>query len=114
MYLDKIIGWILILVGILIIIWTLFAAFNIFTARDLPPQIFSSGSENKNKVAQFSPSNQDLEEQMKQIIREQIKSVVPTEDLLKLFNLLSWSIFSGILIFGGARISELGIKLIKK
>jgi len=113
MYLEKIIGWILITVGILIIIWALFTSFNIFTARTLPPQIFIPHSEDKNEITQVLPS-QDLEEQMKQIIREQIKSVVPTEELLRLLNLISWSLFAGILIFGGARISELGIKLIKK
>jgi hypothetical protein len=33
--------------------------------------------------------------------------------LPKLLNLLSWSIFAGILIFAGAQIAGLGIKLIK-
>jgi len=46
---------------------------------------------------------------MKKIIEEQIKEIVPPGFL----NLISWSIFAGILIFGGSGIAGIGVRLIK-
>ena len=51
-------------------------------------------------------------------MKEQLKEMIPISDLFndfpKFFNLISWSIFIGILIFAGGKISSLGIKLVKK
>jgi len=51
-------------------------------------------------------------------MEEQLREMIPVEELVenipRLLNLLSWSIFAGILIFAGAQISSIGVKLIKK
>jgi hypothetical protein len=38
---------------------------------------------------------------------------MPSDFMPLLFNLIAWSIFAGILIFSGAQIAGLGIKLLK-
>jgi hypothetical protein len=48
------------------------------------------------------------------MIGEQLKGMVPLDSLPKLLNLAVWSMLAFILIFGGAQIASLGIKLIKK
>jgi len=51
---------------------------------------------------------------MEKMIGEQLKGIIPVDTLPKMLNLIVWSILAGLLIFGGAQISNLGIKLIKK
>ena len=107
----KIIGWFLLFVGIAIIFYSLFTSYQIFTTKTPAPEIFKVTE--KETISQKGKV-QDLEAQMEKMLEEQLKGMIPTDSLPKLLNLLSWSIFAGILIFGGAQISNLGIKLIKE
>jgi len=47
------------------------------------------------------------------MIGEQLKGMLPVDTLPKILNLAVWSTLAWILIFGGAQISSLGIKLLK-
>ena len=105
----KIFGWLLLLAGVIIIFWSLYSSYNIFTAKAEVPEIF--------KIAESTLSQketQDLEAQMQEMIGEQLKGIIPVGSIVTLLNLIAWSIFAGILIFAGGQISSLGIKLIKK
>ncbi len=105
----KIFGWILLLAGLAIIVYPLYSSYSIFTAQKPAPEIFEI-------VEEESP--QQGEGQMEEMIEEQLKGVIgkmlPADSIPKLLNLMSWSIFAGILIFGGSKISGLGIRLIRK
>jgi hypothetical protein len=107
----KIIGWLVFLAGLIIIIWGLYSSFNIFTAKTAAPEIFAL--EEKEEVSPKA-GILDIQAQMEEMIGEQFKEMLPTDFIPKLLNLIAWSIFAGILIFGGAQIAGLGIKLIKK
>jgi len=61
----------------------------------------------------LSGGQRDIQEDMKKMVEEQIKDMIPAEFLSKLFNLISWSILAGLLILGGSRLAGLGIKLIR-
>ena len=107
---NKILGYLLLFVGLGIIFWTLYNSYGIFTGRITAPQIF--------EVSEAEPVSkskaQDLQSQMEETVREQFKNMLPPDLLPNLFNLVSWSIIAGILIFGGGRVSNIGIKLIRK
>ena len=114
---KKIIGWFLLTVGLVIIFWTLYSSYNIFTKKSLAPEVFKITEEEDSafRGGKTQPSSpEEFQEEMKKIIEEQMKEIVPSEFLATFLNLISWSIFAGILIFGGSRISGIGIKLIKK
>ena len=104
---NKILGLILLFLGIAIILFTLYYSFNIFTAKAAPPEIFKLESQAASSEAQ------GLEAQFQEMISEQLKGLIPVDSITTLLNLITWSIFAGILIFAGAQISGLGIKLIK-
>ncbi len=104
---SKVLGIILLLLGVAIILYTLYFSFNIFTAKVAPPEIFKLESQ----VA--SSGAEGLEAQFQEIVSEQLRGLIPVDSITTLLNLITWSIFAGILIFGGAQISGLGIKLIK-
>ena len=108
---TKILGWVLLLAGVLIIVWTLYSSYNIFTAKTAMPEIFEMGEE---KALPQKGGAQDLQAQIEEMIGEQLKGILPVDTLPKMLNLAVWSMLAGILIFGGSQISGLGIKLIKK
>jgi hypothetical protein len=107
---TKIFGWALLLAGALIIFWTLYSSYNIFTGEAAMPEIFEMGEEALPQKGETG----DLQSQMEKMIGEQLKGILPADTLPKILNLTVWAMLAGILIFGGAQISNLGIKLVKK
>lgn len=108
---NKILGYLLLFVGLAIIFWTLYNSYNIFTAKITPPEIFKASE--TESVSSQKTKTQDLQAQAEEVIREQFKEMLPPDLLPNLFNLISWSIIAGILIFGGSKVSNIGIKLMK-
>ena len=107
----KIFGWVLLIAGVAIIGWTLISSYNIFTGKAPVPEVFKV-AEKKEIPPQGGAL--DIQAEMEKMIGEQLKGIIPVETLPKMLNLIVWSILAGLLIFGGAQISNLGIKLIKK
>ena len=104
---KKILGLVLLFLGLIIILYSLYSSFNIFTAKTSAPEIF------KTEIVPSQKNGGGLEAQVQQMIGEQLKGILPANSIPQLLNLISWSIFAGILIFGGTQITTLGIKLIK-
>jgi hypothetical protein len=108
---TKIFGWALLLAGVLIIVWALYSSYSIFTGEAAIPEIFEMEEEEALSSGQGA---EDLESQMGKMIGEQLQGLLPSDTIPKILNLAVWAMLAGILIFGGAQISNLGIKLIKK
>lgn len=108
---PKIFGWFLLIIGLLIIIWTLYSSYNVFTGKTLPSGVFKMEAEGK-PFSQKQEKAQSLETQMEKMMGEQLKELIPGGALPKILNLIVFSMLAGIFIFGGAQISNLGIKLI--
>ena len=114
MQLAKIFGWLLFLLGLATIFYTIFASYQVFNGKMALPAIFTLADSNTTKSGGTSLSAFGFDVQLADLLgpqKEQISSLL--RFLPKLLNLLSWSIFAGILIFAGAQIAGLGIKLIK-
>jgi len=107
---TKIFGWVIFLTGVLIIFWTLYSSYNIFTGQAAMPEIFEIESKDLSQKGTSS----GIEAQMEKIIGDQLKELIPMDTIPKLLNLSIWAILAGILIFGGAQVSNLGVKLIRK
>jgi len=108
---TKIFGWVLLIAGIILIGWTLLSTYNIFTGEVAAPEIFKVA---EKEVLPKEEGILDIQAQMEKMISEQLKGILPVDTIPRLLNLIVWSILAGILIFGGAQISSLGIKLLKK
>ena len=102
---KKFSGLFLLFLGLVVIFYSLFSSYNVFTAKAAPPEVF--------KMEETVSQKSGIEGQMQDLIQEQLKGMLPAGSLSTLLNLMSWSIFAGILIFAGVNISGLGIKLIK-
>jgi len=111
MTLPKISGLILLIIGLAIIIWTLYSSYNIFTGKTDMPEIFESDMQQASSSVQ---SGQNTQAQIEKMISEQIKGLIPVDVISKILNLAVWSMLAFILIFGGTQIANLGIKLLNK
>ncbi|MBI2626346.1 MAG: hypothetical protein HYW69_02000 [Candidatus Nealsonbacteria bacterium] len=107
---KKFFGLALLIGGLGIILYGLYSSYNIFTAKQEAPVIFETP---KQSSAAQKGDVLDLQSQLQNVLGEQLQGILPAGSAPQLFNLISWSIFAGILMLGGGQISGLGIKLLK-
>ena len=115
---NKIFGFILLIAGLLIILWGLYSSYNIFKGNAVLPQVFNSNDmpleeslDETSGSQSFTP--EQIQENMEEVLENQLAKIFPPGVFLKLLNLVSWSIFAWILIFGGGKIATLGIRMLK-
>jgi len=118
MNIQRILGFALLVGGIGIILYSLYASFTFFTGIATPPEIFSVDAQSSKvgeKVSQdFSlDSLQNLGNQIPKLLESQLQGMLPAGLIPKMLNLTVWSIFAGILMLGGGQIAGLGIKLLR-
>lgn len=111
---KKIVGWFLLFLGVGIIVYSLYFSFSIFTGKSDVPQVFTVAPKGEPAESPQGPGGIGSPEMMQKLIGEQISSILPPDLFNKFFNLFAWSICAGILIYGGAQISGIGIKLLKE
>lgn len=139
---NKIAGWALLVLGLVVILWSIYSSYAIFTGKTKSPDIFPAPSVSQNlqdsqnagsgsaKVDKIDPTKlqtlnpadlQKMQEQqqaqlqtnLQNTVIAQFEKMIPADTISKLMNLSSWSIFAFILIYAGSAISSLGIKLLK-
>lgn len=103
---NKIIGYILLAVGLLLIIAPLWQTFNIMTGKYLPPQVFMKpiALTVNDKVSALDIGGQ---------IQNALVKAVPIDFIDNTLNLGTWLLLMWILIYGGGKVSDIGVKLIK-
>ena len=102
---NKIIGYVLLTVGILLIVLPIWQTYNIFTGKSLPAQVFmrpASLTVNQN-VSAFDIQGQ---------IQNALIKVLPIDFIDNTLNLVTWLLLGWILIYGGGKIAEIGVKLL--
>lgn len=117
---QKVLGLVLLTAGLAIITWGLYSSFQIFTAKVQPPEIFALPFQG-TPAQETSPTKSGINSllggligvDIEKVVGGEIQKILPADYLPRLLNLLSWSVFSGILFFGGSQMAGLGIKLMK-
>jgi hypothetical protein len=112
---EQIVGWFLIAAGVFLIIGTLYFSWQIFSGKTAPPEIFKASSlvSTKSQIRGAQDLQAQMQELFSQALKEQLQGFFPADSTVKLFNLLSWSLFAGILLFGGGQIAGIGIRLLQ-
>lgn len=106
---TKLIGWVVFFLGLIIVGSTVYYTYNIFTGVTPVPQIFSITFEEGSET---EPQEEGLEAELRQMLSEQMKGLIPVESVNKFVNLFAWATGAWVIITGGSKISELGIKLV--
>jgi hypothetical protein len=104
---TKIIGWLILLLGLGLIGWTLFTSYNIFTAKSPAPSFLNE------TITQTVTPQVGLQAEMEKLIKNQLEGMIPSGFIPKFLNLTIWSMLAFLLIYGGTQVSGIGIKLIK-
>lgn len=128
---EKISGFILLFIGLLIIGSSLHQGMNIYVYAEEPPEIFkplaaavdpaATASKNPNtsipkNLNEINPNDIQRMLSGNAISPEMIKSIIPPELFSytsRMMNLTVFSLFLWVLITAGAKVSALGISLIK-
>ncbi len=105
---NKILGYILVIAGLLLIVFVVWQAYSVFTNRASVPLLFKSAPASTEKVA-----TQDIQGQINEAVKKQIGQLISPEDITKILNLISWSLLLWILIIAGGTLSGIGVKLVK-
>ena len=112
---KRIFGWVILIIGILIIIWGIWTSYQIFTGGIPIYEIFTSEAiEETSSTGSEINLNLPMEQQIQQLIKDQIGQILPQELLFKFFNLGAWWIFMMILMLGGGKLASIGINLLKR
>ena len=103
---NKVIGYVLLIIGILLIVFPLLQTYNIFTGKALPAQVFSKpvALQVNEKVGALDIQGQ---------IQNAMIKIIPIDFIDNTLNLTSWLLLMWILIYGGGKIADIGVKLIK-
>ena len=102
---QLVIGCVLLAVGLLLIIVPLWQTYNIFTGKSLPAQVFVKPvSLNVNQ----NVNTLDIQGQ----IQNALIKVIPIDFIDSTLNLATWLLLMWILIYGGGKIAEIGVKLL--
>ncbi|OHA70048.1 MAG: hypothetical protein A3H01_02400 [Candidatus Wildermuthbacteria bacterium RIFCSPLOWO2_12_FULL_40_9] len=114
---QKILGSVIIILGLAVIFYTLFLSYNIFTAKAAAPEVFKISGQS-NDITTANTQKQGLPSDIQKLIEEQLQgqlaSFMPANAMPRLLNLISWSVLAGIFIFGGSQIAGIGVNLIRK
>jgi len=102
---NKIIGYVLLIIGVLLILVPLWHTYNIFTGKAIPAQLFL------NPVSPNVTQKVDPMDFQGQIQNALIK-MLPLESINNTLNLASWLVLVWILIYGGGKIAGIGVKLV--
>jgi len=106
MEINKIVGYVLLLVGILLIIFPLWQTYNIFTGKALPAQVFTKPD---SLAIDEKASPLDIQKQM----QNAFINILPIDLINNTLNLVSWLLLMMILIYGGGKLANIGVNLVK-
>ena len=111
---KKIIGWVLVIGGVLAIICGLWQSYQIFTDKMPAPAIFKISEQEQTAVkAQAKTNDEMVSQQIQQLLQDQLGKMIPIDTVAKLLNLTCWSIFVGILTLAAGKIAGIGVSLLK-
>lgn len=106
---KKTLGWIFIFISIIMILFAILKTINHFTGITPFPELFYANEE----IIKSEASN-TLDDLMQNMLSQQLDSFIPKESILLLLNMSAWGIFSFFMVFAGAKIFELGLKIMKE
>ena len=107
---NKILGYVLLILGLILIGWTVWQSYNIFTGKVSTPLIFKTAVPLQTMG---SGNALDAQKQINDAVKQQLGQILPADAITKILNLISWSILAGIFILGGGVLSGIGVKLLK-
>ena len=111
---KSILGWVLIFVGLGIIFWDISASYYYFTGQKQFPQIFAEPAlQDQEKPFLGGISQEQIQQLLVESMGDKMISFMPANSVSELLNLSSWILFASFLVYAGAKVTGIGIDLLK-
>lgn len=111
---NKIIGYVFLFLGVIIILWGLWFSYGIFTGQRISPQLFDIEPKSKEiTLPQNLGMNEQVQSQINALLQSQLGNLISGDSMNKILNLTAWSIFMAILVMACGKISSIGVQMIK-
>ena len=107
---EKIIGYVLFCIGLLVIIFSTYAGYQVFTKQAQPIDVFHFPNITMD-VTQALTSG--LPKELTQNLPPQRQEIIPAEMINQPMNFFTYLIFMGFMASTGAKLAGLGIQLIR-
>jgi hypothetical protein len=104
---NKIIGYVLLLIGVLMIIIPIWHTYGIFTGKALPAQVFMRPP---SLTVNDKVNALDIQGQ----VQNALAKILPVDFINSTLNLATWLLLAWILVYGGGKVADIGIKLLKE
>lgn len=108
---KRVLGWLLVLVGLVVIFWDISASYYYFTAKQEFPRVFIQPV--AEQKAASSSGTLDPQAMAGQIIQEQIGQLIPANTVSLLLNMSAWILFATFLVYAGGKVVGLGMGFLK-
>ena len=103
-------AWVLIVIGLGIVFWDISSSYYYFTAQKEFPKVFV---ENQS-VNTSSGSSTGIEGQIGNVIKDQIKQMIPENTVTQALNMSSWIVFASFLLWAGGKLIGIGSNFLKE
>lgn len=103
-------AWVLIIIGLGIVFWDISSSYYYFTAQEKFPQVFA---ENKKVETNNSTTGTTIQEQVGNVVKDQIKQLVPENTVTQLLNICSWIVFASFILWAGGKLIGIGNDFLK-
>lgn len=107
---KQFLAWVLIVIGLGIVFWDISSSYYYFTAQKEFPQVFT---ESGSSVGTSSSTGTTIDGQIGNVIKEQIKQLIPENTVTQLLNISSWIIFASFLLWAGGKLIGIGTNFLK-
>ena len=105
---KKILGWILIVLGLFIVLGSIYSTYLNFTGQRDFPQIFTV------QEAEVAPqTNGGPEDQISGMIGKYIEEIIPQGTITQMLNMLAWIMFAVFLVYSGSKLVSMGAVLLR-
>ena len=106
---KKTLGWLFVLIGIMVILYTALTTINYFTGVYPFPELFVS-----SEVVSTTTSSDSLNSMIEGMLSNQINSFISKDSINLILNMTAWSLFAFFMVYLGAKVFELGLKVMKE
>jgi len=122
--LTKILAWLIVIIGLAIIGWSVFLSYSFFTGQKDFPEVFKPSVEQagqtktvQNPVDLGAVKDQvsaqaAAQQQMQQTLSESLSKMIPADSIFKFSNMTAWIAFATFLVFAGGQMAGIGVKIL--
>ena len=105
-------AWILIVSGLTIVFLDILSSYYYFTAQKEFPQVFYAPK--VSTVVEAQTTNLNAQEQVTNMVKNQLKELIPENTVAQLLNMSSWIIFASFLLWAGGKLIGLGSDFLRE